>query len=143
MHIDKETGLAPASWQSQVGSCLFARKDKEPMTEELFWEMHNYMSYLLDMWERERDDLRRQSGMIEERLRSLVRTGGRRRGVGTIDAGLIKMPFWKPLELLTTGGDALSLGTADAEAFAASAQLTSIPCLRRANSLFHAAGTRE
>ena len=50
MHIDKETGFAPVSWQSQVGSCLVARKDKEPMTEGLFWEMHDYMSHLLDLW---------------------------------------------------------------------------------------------
>lgn len=46
--IKYEDGFAPLQWQSHVGSCWLARKDKKPLSEQQVYAIHDYMSMLLD-----------------------------------------------------------------------------------------------
>lgn len=48
--IKYKDGFAPPKWQSHVGSCWLARKDKKPLSEMQVYAIHDYLSMLLDRY---------------------------------------------------------------------------------------------
>jgi hypothetical protein len=50
LNIKFADGFAPQEWQSHVGSCLLARMDKKPLSEEHAGALHEYMSRILDLF---------------------------------------------------------------------------------------------
>jgi hypothetical protein len=44
-----DDGLAPVEWQSHVGTCLVARKDKKPLTSMHFEAVWISIDRLMDM----------------------------------------------------------------------------------------------
>lgn len=49
-NIKYANGFAPIEWQSHVGTCLVARKDKKPLNEEHMDAVRMYVSRLLDLF---------------------------------------------------------------------------------------------
>jgi hypothetical protein len=49
-NIKYEDGLAPPHWQSHVGSCLVARKDKKPLSSQHLEAVWMYMDRLLNCY---------------------------------------------------------------------------------------------
>jgi hypothetical protein len=45
-----DTGFAPPEWQSHVGTCLIARKDKKPLRSEHMEAVYMYIDRLLDIF---------------------------------------------------------------------------------------------
>lgn len=50
LNIKSADGFAPMEWQSHVGTCLVARKDKKSPSQEHMDAVHMYISSLLDMF---------------------------------------------------------------------------------------------
>jgi hypothetical protein len=58
-------GFAPAPWQSRVGSCIVARKDKKPLDTKQFEVVWMYNDRILDyMGDGESMDSLRAQGMM-------------------------------------------------------------------------------
>jgi hypothetical protein len=49
-NIPYDTGFAPPEWQSHVGTCLIARKDKKPLSSEHMEAVYMYIDRLLDIF---------------------------------------------------------------------------------------------
>lgn len=50
LNVKYSDGLAPLEWQSHVGSCIIARKDKKPLSSEHLEAVWMYMDRLMDTY---------------------------------------------------------------------------------------------
>lgn len=50
LNVTYEYGLAPPQWQSHVGTCLVARKDKKPLTSQHLEAVWMYIVRLMDFY---------------------------------------------------------------------------------------------
>lgn len=50
LNVTYDDGLAPAEWQSRVGTCLVARKDKKPLTSMHLEAVWMYIDRLMDLY---------------------------------------------------------------------------------------------
>jgi hypothetical protein len=50
LDVTFQDGFAPPEWQSHVGSCMVARKDKKPLSAENFDAVWMYIGRLMDIF---------------------------------------------------------------------------------------------
>lgn len=80
--IKYEDGFAPPQWQSDVGSCWLARKDKKSLSEQQVYAIHDYMSTLLDRYSDDPKDAQKLitrkafERWFEQYVQSMVEVGG-------------------------------------------------------------------
>jgi hypothetical protein len=73
---------APPQWQSHVGSCWLARKDKKTLSEQHVYANYNYMGTLLDYYSDSRKAAQKLvtrkafEGWFERYRKSMVDIGG-------------------------------------------------------------------
>lgn len=51
LHIDPQTGFAPPEWQSHIGTCIVARKDKKPLSVEHMEGVWMFIDHLIGYYE--------------------------------------------------------------------------------------------
>ncbi|GAB5357348.1 hypothetical protein AAMO2058_000366900 [Amorphochlora amoebiformis] len=59
--VDPASGLAPSSWQSMVGPATVVRVDGRPYTKDDHTVVHDWISFLLDVWGSEK----RPTGLLK------------------------------------------------------------------------------
>jgi hypothetical protein len=67
LNVKYEDGLAPSQWQSHVGTCLVARKDKKPLTSQHLEAVWMYIDRLMDCYGEE-GPRQAQKEMTKKRL---------------------------------------------------------------------------